>query len=126
VGKVPVFISPRNRVAQLHPQAPGSLFVGSYDSQGYGGGIRPRLHTGSVEVDLSYTTYHIREERAYRVVIRNLYHTVTTDEIKEELEKQGHIARNIPLNVRHRHCTLHKMSVLRAYKNTLGKTVYLC
>jgi hypothetical protein len=23
-----------------------SLFVTSYDSQGYGGGIRPRLHTG--------------------------------------------------------------------------------
>jgi hypothetical protein len=25
-----------------------SLFVASYDSQGYGGGIRPRLHTRSV------------------------------------------------------------------------------
>jgi hypothetical protein len=25
-----------------------SLFVASYDSQGYGGGIRPRLHTGAV------------------------------------------------------------------------------
>jgi hypothetical protein len=23
-----------------------SLFVASYDSQGHGGGIRPRLHTG--------------------------------------------------------------------------------
>jgi hypothetical protein len=33
-GQVPVFISPRNRVAQLHPQALGSLFVTSYDSQG--------------------------------------------------------------------------------------------
>jgi hypothetical protein len=27
-------------------QALGSFFVASYDSQGYGGGIRPRLHTG--------------------------------------------------------------------------------
>jgi hypothetical protein len=45
-GQVPVFISPTNRVAQLYPQALGSLFVASYDSQGYGGGIRPRLHTG--------------------------------------------------------------------------------
>jgi hypothetical protein len=44
-GQVPVFIFPRNRVAQLYPQALGSLFVASYDSQGYGGGIRPRLHT---------------------------------------------------------------------------------
>jgi hypothetical protein len=33
-------------VAQLYPQALGSLFVASYYSQGYGGGIRPRLHAG--------------------------------------------------------------------------------
>jgi hypothetical protein len=45
-GQVPVFISPRNRVAQLYPQALGSLLVASYDSQGYGGGIRTRLHAG--------------------------------------------------------------------------------
>jgi hypothetical protein len=45
-GQVPVFISPRNRVAQLYPQALHSHFVASYDSQGYGGGIRPRLYTG--------------------------------------------------------------------------------
>jgi hypothetical protein len=42
-----VFTSPRNRVAQLYPQALGSPFVTSYDSQGYGGGIRPHLHTES-------------------------------------------------------------------------------
>jgi hypothetical protein len=45
-GQVPVFISPRNRVAQLYPRALGSIFVASYDSQGYGGGILTRLHTG--------------------------------------------------------------------------------
>jgi hypothetical protein len=43
-GQVPVFISPRNREAQLYTQAPGSLFVASYYSQGYGGGVPPRLH----------------------------------------------------------------------------------
>jgi hypothetical protein len=43
-GQVPIFISPRNRVARLLPQALGSLFVASYDSQGYGGGIQARLH----------------------------------------------------------------------------------
>jgi hypothetical protein len=42
-GQVHVFtISSRSRVAQLHPQALGSLFVASYDSQGYSGGIRLR------------------------------------------------------------------------------------
>jgi hypothetical protein len=45
-GQVPVFIFPRNRVAQLYPQALDSLFVTSYDSQGYGGGNRT-LHAGT-------------------------------------------------------------------------------
>jgi hypothetical protein len=44
--QVPVFISPSNRVAPLYRQALVSIFVASYDSQGYGGGIRPRLHMG--------------------------------------------------------------------------------
>jgi hypothetical protein len=44
-GKVPVFVSPRNRVARLYPKALGSLFIASYDLQGYGGRIRNRLHT---------------------------------------------------------------------------------
>jgi hypothetical protein len=33
-GQVPVFISPRNRVARLYAQTLGSLFIVSYDSQG--------------------------------------------------------------------------------------------
>jgi hypothetical protein len=45
-GHVPVFISSRNRMAQLYPQALGSLLVASYNSQLYGGGIRTRLHAG--------------------------------------------------------------------------------
>jgi hypothetical protein len=49
-GQAPVFISPRNRVAQLYPQALGSHFVASYDSQGYGGGIRSRLHTAKLVI----------------------------------------------------------------------------
>jgi hypothetical protein len=44
--QVPIFISPRNKVAQLYPQALCSLFIASYDSQGYGGGIHPCLHLG--------------------------------------------------------------------------------
>jgi hypothetical protein len=60
-GQVPVFISPRNRVAQLYSEALGSLFVTSYDSLGYGGGIRSRLHTGQltaihVKVEVKVTT----------------------------------------------------------------------
>jgi hypothetical protein len=42
----PISISHRKRVAQLCSQALGSLFVASYDSQVYGGGIRTRFYTG--------------------------------------------------------------------------------
>jgi hypothetical protein len=45
-GQIPVFISPRNRVARLYPKALGTLFVAPYDFQDYAGGIRHRLHTG--------------------------------------------------------------------------------
>jgi hypothetical protein len=34
-GPVPVFMSPRSRVTYLYPQPLGSLYVTSYDSQGY-------------------------------------------------------------------------------------------
>jgi hypothetical protein len=44
--QVPVFITPRKRVAQVYPQALGSDFVASYDSQGYGGGIQILLRAG--------------------------------------------------------------------------------
>jgi hypothetical protein len=35
-------------LAQVYPQAVRSLFVVSYDLQGYDGGIRNRLHTGLI------------------------------------------------------------------------------
>jgi hypothetical protein len=46
--QVPVFMSPSDKVVQLYPQAPGSLFIASYDSQGYGGIILIRLHMGNI------------------------------------------------------------------------------
>jgi hypothetical protein len=52
-GQVPVFISPRNRVAQVYPQALGSLFFASCDSQGYGGRIGPASTLDRVIYDLS-------------------------------------------------------------------------
>jgi hypothetical protein len=57
-GQVPVFISPRNRVARIKAQALSSVFIASYDSQGYSGNIRPLLHTSSnshLPSDLRYT-----------------------------------------------------------------------
>jgi hypothetical protein len=34
-----------------------SLFVASYDSQGHGGGIRPRLHTGETDSSNAIPSY---------------------------------------------------------------------
>jgi hypothetical protein len=45
-GQVPIFISSRNRVAQLYPCALGSLYIASCNSQGYGGGILTFLQPG--------------------------------------------------------------------------------
>jgi hypothetical protein len=42
---VPVYISPRNRMAQSHSRALGSLSVASYDSQGNSADIPSRLRT---------------------------------------------------------------------------------
>jgi hypothetical protein len=40
------------------------------------------------EEKIVHHTYQIREERAYRVVIQNLHHSIATDEIKQELENK--------------------------------------
>jgi hypothetical protein len=52
------------------------------------------------EDKIMHHTYQIREERAYRIVLRNPHHTIPTDQIKE-LQNQGHTVRNI-LNIQHR------------------------
>jgi hypothetical protein len=61
-GQVPVFISPSDRVAQLHPQALGSLFVASYDSQGYSGGIPTCFHT-------DVTNFEVKVKVALRLAV---------------------------------------------------------
>jgi hypothetical protein len=50
-GQVFVFICPRNKVAQLYLKALDPLFIATYDSQGYGGGIRTRLHADRLRFD---------------------------------------------------------------------------
>jgi hypothetical protein len=53
-------MSPSDMVTQLYPQAPDLIFVTFHDSQGYGGGILTRLHTGNLMRILcsNYETYH--------------------------------------------------------------------
>jgi hypothetical protein len=72
-------MSPTDRVSQLYPQALGSLFVASYDSKGYGGGILTRLHTGNSDF-MTYNNWMIAEnelERVYKEVIQACYEGIT-------------------------------------------------
>lgn len=48
----------------------------------------------------AYHTYQLKENRAYRVVIRSLHPTTPTDEIKKAIEELGHQVRNV-MNVKH-------------------------
>jgi hypothetical protein len=45
-------------VAQLYLRALGSVFVYSYDSQGYSGGILTHLHTG-LSIIFLYTSFYV-------------------------------------------------------------------
>ncbi|KAL4127073.1 hypothetical protein QTP88_011271 [Uroleucon formosanum] len=45
--------------------------------------------------NMNFHTYQTNEEKAFRVVIRHLYHTTPTDYIKEELRSLGFITRSI-------------------------------
>jgi hypothetical protein len=72
-GQVPLFISPRNRVARLYPQALGSLLVASYDSQDYGGGIRPSLRAFIQTALLKTSRHGEHRKHRYSVVIAQQY-----------------------------------------------------
>jgi len=45
------------------------------------------------ETDVYYHTYQIKEERAYRVVLKYLNHTTEIEDIRQDLQ-QGNVARN--------------------------------
>jgi hypothetical protein len=67
---------PRNRVARLYPQALGALSIASYDSQGYGGGIRPHVHTGLTAAGVDMKTPRcliVRKRRFGGICCRSLH-----------------------------------------------------
>ena len=53
------------------------------------------------EKGICYHTYQLKEERAYRVVLKYLHHTTEVEDIQKELFVLGHVARNI-VSVHHR------------------------
>jgi hypothetical protein len=51
--------------------------------------------------NIIFHTYQLKQDRAYRIVLRDIHPTVPTQEIADELTKKGHHVRNI-INIRHR------------------------
>jgi len=51
--------------------------------------------------NIFYHTYQLKEERAYRIVIKYLHHSTDTEDTKQELFEVGHNVRNI-INAQHR------------------------
>jgi hypothetical protein len=60
-----------------------------------------KLITFLKENKVIYHTYQIKEERAFRIVIKHIHHSTRIEEIQIELTKRGHQVRNI-INGRHR------------------------
>jgi hypothetical protein len=80
VGQVPVFISPRNRVVQLYPQALGSIFIASHDSQGCGGDMRIHFHFGDStdRVESSRVLCYDRRSVGQSVLVSSTHLGLTT------------------------------------------------
>ena len=53
------------------------------------------------EKNIYFHTYQLKEDRAFRVVLKYLHYTADTNDIKRELFELGHTVRNIT-NIRHR------------------------
>jgi UDP-N-acetylglucosamine pyrophosphorylase len=60
-----------------------------------------KLVTYFKENNIFYHTYQIKEERAYRIVIKYLHHSREIEDIRREIFELGHNARNIT-NAQHR------------------------
>jgi hypothetical protein len=56
-----MFMSPSDWLVQLYAQAPGSLFIAFYDSQGYDGIIVTRLHLSKTAITLVKTGFSVTQ-----------------------------------------------------------------
>ena len=52
-------------------------------------------------LNANFHTYQLKQERPFRVVLRNIHHSVDLDELKFELQNLGHEVTNIS-NIKHR------------------------
>jgi hypothetical protein len=60
-----------------------------------------KIVSHSKERNIYCHTYQLKEERAFRVVLKHLHYSSNLDDIKQEFSSLGHVVRNI-INVKHR------------------------
>ena len=53
------------------------------------------------ENGIFFNTYELKEERAFRVVLKYIHHSTDVKDIRQELLEMGHVAKNI-VNAHHR------------------------
>lgn len=59
-----------------------------------------KIVSGLRDKNTQYYTFQLKADRAFKVVIRNLHHSIETKVIKEELQAKGYIVRNVA-NIKH-------------------------
>jgi hypothetical protein len=91
-------------VAQIYPQALGSLSVASYDSQGYGGGILIRLHTNNPcqksKSKSKSKLYYYRQSVGQSVLVSGTHLEPATNfsfSLKFSLDSCGFVILQLPL-----------------------------
>jgi hypothetical protein len=47
------------------------------------------------EKRMQFHTYKLKEERCYRIVLKNMHYSINSEEIKTEIENLGHTVTNI-------------------------------
>jgi hypothetical protein len=89
---VSVFMSPGDKMAQLYPQAPSSLFVAFNDLQNYGEGILICLHAGNPSVShLKIRDYCYIVTSALFLSCRTLIYVLLFNEhAKSEVREKDH------------------------------------
>lgn len=76
------------------------------------------------EKSTKFHTYQLKENRAFRVVLRNVHPTTSTEEIKAELMTIGHIVRNIHVVIQRGTKKPLSMFYVDLEPNTNNKDIY--
>jgi hypothetical protein len=94
-GQVLIFISSRNRAAQLNSQALSSLLLKLKLSHTIRLNFSLKHLNPTALSRETHTISHVQIERSYRVVLKNMHYSINPEEIKIEIQKLGHMVTTI-------------------------------